>query len=122
MSERGRPSKYKPEFCEQAIELGKLGKSPTQIACAFEVDRATLYRWAEEYEDFRTALTRAKAEEQNWWETTGMAALTADKFQAAVWKKSMEARFRDDYTERKELGGAGGGAIKVLISEDDAAL
>ena len=37
------------------------------------------------------------------------------KFNALVWKVSMQARFRDDYTERKEtqLTGANGGAVQV---------
>ena len=115
----GRPTKYKPEFCERVIKLGKEGKSPAQIACNLEIGRASLHDWAEAHPDFSAALTRAKDEEQNWWENKGQSSLSADRFQAAVWKKSMEARFRDDYTERKEHGGIGGGAINVIISGDD---
>jgi hypothetical protein len=41
--------------------------------------------------------------------------MRADKFNALVWKTSMQARFREDYTERKEtqLTGANGGAVQV---------
>ena len=41
--------------------------------------------------------------------------MVADKFNALVWKTSVQARFRDDYTERKvtELSGPDGGAIKT---------
>jgi hypothetical protein len=31
-----------------------------------------------------------------------MSGMEAPGFNAAVWKKSVEARFRDDYTERQE--------------------
>lgn len=39
--------------------------------------------------------------------------MIADKFNAQVWTKSVAARFRDDYTERKELTGASGGPVAV---------
>ena len=110
----GRPSSYDPAYCEKVIELGKAGKSQVQIACALEVPRTTLLRWADDHEEFRTALTRAKDCEQNWWEEKGMNAVedgTMTGPGATVWKKSMEARFRNDYTERKEL--AHDGEMKV---------
>lgn len=107
----GRPSKYDPRHCERVVSLGKEGKSQVQIACDLGVDPKTLRDWAEAHEEFSLALTRAKAEEQSWWENAGQSGLFLDKFNAAVWKKSMEARFREDYTERRELTGKDGGAI-----------
>ena len=98
----GRPTGYKPEYCDTAIELGKQGKSPNSIACAIGVARPTLYAWAEKHEEFMTALKIAKQHEQEWWENKGQEGIDADKFNATVWKVSMAARFRDDYTERKE--------------------
>jgi len=99
----GAPTSYKPEFCERVIELGKQGYSPSQIASDLEIGRASLHDWGKKYIDFSAALTRAKNEEQAYWEKTGHDSLKADKFQAQVWKKSMEARFRDDYTERQHV-------------------
>jgi hypothetical protein len=101
----GRPSTYKPEYCEKVIELGRDGKSPTQIAVAIGVSRSTMLSWADQHLEFSAALTRAKECEQAWWEDTGQTGLRADKFNSAVWAKSMSARFRDDYTERRELAG-----------------
>lgn len=110
----GRPSKYKPEYCERVLELAKEGLGWVDYAAEFEVDRVTLYDWAEAHEDFSTALRRAKILEQKWWEAAGRNGLGAERFNALVWKTSMQARFRDDYTERKvqEHTGANGGAIK----------
>lgn len=73
------------------------------IAAAFNVDRATLYKWAADYPDFSTALARAKAYEQEWWENTGQKKLGAKHFQAQVWRTSMSARFKDDYTEARNV-------------------
>ena len=67
----GRPSLYRPEYCEVVIKLGRDGCSPAEIASELDVDRATLIRWTDEHEDFRTALTRAKTHEQAWWEKAG---------------------------------------------------
>jgi hypothetical protein len=112
---RGRPSLYRPEYCERVVDLGAEGKSPAQIANNLGVLRETLYDWAEVHPDFSTALRMAKLAEQNWWEEAAMDGLKADKFNALVWKTSMQARFREDYTERKvnEVVGKDGGAIQM---------
>jgi len=109
----GRPTLYKPEYCERVIELGREGHSFTAIAVLLGYDKATLIDWKAKHEDFATSLTRAKELEQLWWEEAGRRALFADKFQSVVWKTSMAARFRDDYTERKEMTGANGGPIQL---------
>jgi transposase len=106
---------YRPEYCELAIEIGKRGGGPNDIACEIGVLRENLYEWAKVHPDFFTALKQAKQHEQKWWENKGIEGLGADKFNAMVWKVSMQARFRDDYTERKvtELTGKDGGAIQT---------
>lgn len=116
MMPAGRPSYYDPAYCERVIELGKQGKSQVQIAVALEVPRTTLLRWADEHEEFRTALTHAKECEQDWWENAGQAALTSKEFNSVVWTKSMQARFRDDYTERREQALTG----KLIVTHEAA--
>lgn len=117
----GRPTGYLPEYCELAMQLGAEGKSPVQIAVKLGVPRTTMLLWGDTHPEFLTALTRAKELEQDWWENKGQSNLNADKFNAVVWTKSMQARFRDDYTEtnKHELAGKGGGAINIIISSDD---
>ena len=112
----GRPSLYKPEYCDVAIEIARAGGSWAEIAGECDVDRATLYDWAERHPDFSTALKKAKVLEQIWWERAAKSGLYADKFNAAVWTKSMQARFRDDYTERREVTGADGGPIQQILT------
>lgn len=109
----GRPSKYDPAYCERVIELGKEGKSLVQIAVALDMPKSTLQSWADQHIEFSAALTRAKQCEQAWWENKGQEGLTADKFNSAVWSKSMSARFREDYTERRELAGVPDQPIEV---------
>lgn len=102
---RGQPTLYKPEYCQIVEDLGKQGKSVAQIASILNVDRATVYRWADVSEDFRDSLSRAKTFEQDWWETHAQRNLKAKHYQAQVWRTSMSARFKDDYTERTEISG-----------------
>lgn len=110
----GRPTKYKPEYCEKILELAKEGKGWVAWALACGVDRPTLYAWGDQHPEFLTALKEAKLLEQLWWEELGRSSMHAKNFQAAVWRTSMQARFREDYTERKvqEVTGKDGGAIR----------
>jgi hypothetical protein len=59
-SNRGRPSKYRPEFVEQAKKLCRLGATDIEIADFFDVNVATLYRWKNENEDFCESLKVSK--------------------------------------------------------------
>jgi hypothetical protein len=56
----GRPSKYKPDFVEQAQKLCRLGATDVEIADFFGVEVRTLYRWKGEHEDFCQALKAGK--------------------------------------------------------------
>jgi hypothetical protein len=99
----GRPSLYRPEYCSQVIELGKLGYSEVQISAELDVPRTTMRSWAEKHHEFSSALARAKELEQAFWEHMGMDNIKERQFQSSVWAKSMQARFRHDYTERREV-------------------
>ena len=113
----GRPSKYDPKFCDLIVEVASRGGSMAAMAEACDVLRSNLYEWAEQHPEFLTALGRAKQAEQIFWENMGLQGLHADRFNAMVWKTSMQARFREDYTERKvqEVTGKDGGAIQTEV-------
>lgn len=119
MAPVGRPTSYRPEYCEKVIELGKLGKSLAQFASNFNVSRQTIDNWAEDYPEFLEALNKAKAHAQDWWENAGQEGmfLGGGGFNAAVWKTTVQARFRDDYTERQEIHQTGAVEHKHSIGE-----
>lgn len=56
----GRPSGYKPEYCERIIELAKKGLFLEEIAEEFEVDFVSMWRWTKTYPEFCNAYSRAK--------------------------------------------------------------
>ena len=52
----GRPTKYKPEYCEQAFKLCLLGHVDDELAKYFEVNVDTLYEWRKTYPEFSEAI------------------------------------------------------------------
>jgi len=56
-----RPSKYKPEFIEQAAKLAALGATDREVAEFFGVDERTLHRWKHEHDGFCQSLKVGKA-------------------------------------------------------------
>lgn len=57
---RGRPTKYKEEFCETVKSIGDIGGSVYEMADACDVALSSLYEWAKEFPIFSEAFTRAR--------------------------------------------------------------
>ena len=96
----GRPTKYKPEYCQKVIDIGANGGWLSEMAEECDVCRATMDVWAAEHPQFLEALTRAKQKAQAWFEAKGREGMEKPVFNAALWQKQMSARHREDYTER----------------------
>ncbi len=64
----GRPSLYRPEYCEMAIAHMSTGASITSFAGEIDVSRRTLTKWAHEHPDFAHAIEIGKAKLAAWWE------------------------------------------------------
>lgn len=65
---KGRPSAYRPEFCETAVAFLSQGYSTTALAGEIGVGRATIYRWADEHSEFQDALKAGQAMGVRVWE------------------------------------------------------
>lgn len=102
----GRPSNYDPKYCDMVVDMGRQGLSKAQMCSRFDISRQTIDNWAAAHPEFLEALTRAMAHAQCWWEDKAMANLDSRDFNAPVWKKSVEARFREDYTETRKVEGS----------------
>jgi len=113
----GRPTKYRPEYCEQVIQMGKEGKSVAQWCSQFEICRFTIDQWCKDYPEFSDAFTRARSEMQAHLERMGYEGLGSKDFNANLFKITMQARFREDYTERREVKNSG----QVVVISPDAA-
>jgi len=56
----GRPTKYKPEYAEQAYKFCLLGADDLRLADLFEVNVDTIYKWKLAHPDFSLALKEGK--------------------------------------------------------------
>lgn len=56
----GRPTKYRPEYCEQARKLCQLGATDKELADFFQVAISTVCLWKVEHPEFSEALKLGK--------------------------------------------------------------
>jgi len=56
----GRPSKYKPEYAEQAYKLALLGATDKEMADFFGVSEQTLNAWKQQHPKFFESLNEGK--------------------------------------------------------------
>lgn len=57
----GRPSKYQPEFAEQALKLCRLGATDKELADFFQVNEDTVNEWKRVHPEFSESLKDGKA-------------------------------------------------------------
>lgn len=99
----GRPTKYRREYCQTVIDLGKQGKSLVAMACALNVSVEVLEDWGAAHIEFLHALGEARRHSQCWWEDRGTEGMLAGpgSFNAAIWSRSMAARFPGTWREKR---------------------
>lgn len=124
MMPAGRPTDYKPEYCEKIIELGRQGLSVVEMAAEIGVaHRCTIEEdWPKAHPEFSEAFTRARLLSQAWWEKTGRVGMIEEpggvKINHGIWSRSMAARFPADWRESKEtrLSGADGSGLTINVT------
>jgi hypothetical protein len=115
----GRTSLYKPEYCKQVIEMGKLGYSKEQMAAKLNVSWGSLDNWAKQSPEFLLAMRTAIQEELSYWEQLGLKHVLempgTQRLNGNVYNKIMAARFPAKYSERSkvELSGVDGAPIQL---------
>lgn len=103
---RGRPSDYKPEYCEVAIEMMSRGDSICQVAAHIKKRRETLRNWEKVHPEFAEALSLGRTLSQAWWEEQAKEGLWAGKsFNFKVWHSTMKNRFEYRDTHEHLLRG-----------------
>jgi len=98
----GRPSAYKPEYCEKAIEVLKRGFSKDAVAGHIGVTKKTLYNWMKTHKEFLHAIKEGEEYSRMFWEELGIEMVTAGQGNATVWIFNMKNRF--GWRDKKELG------------------
>ena len=105
----GRPTKYKPEFCDVVVQAGREGKTKAEMAADLDIDRGTLNEWCEAHPDFSRAVKLGLDYAQAWWEGKGRLATFGgtDGFNATSYIFQMKNRFSDDWRDRQDVNHSG---------------
>ena len=98
----GRPTDYKPEYCEAVVEWGKRGKSKAWMCASLSIADNTMRTWCDTYPEFLQAMEISQKHSQLWWEDTGQSGMLSKSIDASIWSRSMAARFPADWREKSE--------------------
>jgi hypothetical protein len=95
VAKRGRPSKYKKEFCDELIAHMAQGLSFESFAAKVDANPDTLFTWAKRHREFSEAKKKGTARSLLFWETMGRngAAGKIKGFVPAPWIFNMKNRF-----------------------------
>lgn len=114
MKKVGRPSKYTPELGDKVLKHMSEGFSLTASAGMIGVGKVTVYRWAEEHEEFRDALNLGRAARLAFLEKLHFSGTLPP----ATTIFALKNADTDEWREKIEHGGNVG--LTVTISSDDA--
>ena len=111
----GRPTKYKPEMCEQLVGLMADGLSKTAACVELGITTQTLYRWGEEKPEFSDAIKKGEEACSHWWECKGRDAVQGEiegfNATAYVWMTKNILNWRD----KQEVTGKDGEPLSIEI-------
>ena len=99
----GRPTKYDPKYCETVVEYMQDGYSVTAFAGHIGVARSTVFRWADEHEEFSDALKAGQAMAAKWWEDALREVAITGKGNASAAIFGVKNRSSEDYKDKQEL-------------------
>ena len=111
----GRPTKYDPEYCEQAIAFMSQGYSITAFAGSIQVSRQTVYQWAEDHIEFSDALNVARSASALWWENRLRDVAEKNEGNATAAIFGLKNRAADEWRDKQqhEHSGPDGAAIQT---------
>lgn len=93
----GGQTLYRPSFCQKVIELGKEGKTNSQVAAELGVCRSTLHKWTQDFPDFSDAYRLSREFAEKWWLNIGQEYMLKggkdSTFNDRIWIFWMKARF-----------------------------
>lgn len=119
---RGRPSKYKNEYCELLIEHLESGLSYEAFAGVIKVHLDTLYEWEKVHPNFSEAKRIGVQAGRLFWEKMGRAGAAGKikNFNCTAWIFNMKNRF--GWRDKQDVNHSGGVDVLINIDTDDADL
>lgn len=114
----GRPTDYRPEYCELVIKLGEDGQFPVEWAAQIGVAKKTMHRWKEEFPEFCHAydLAFTKSESFHMMKSRGHANNGTGSPALVKWLGSAVFGYKESTEVENTLVGKDGGAIQHSLS------
>ena len=97
----GRPTDYKPEYCEMLIEHMSEGYSFESFGGVIEVSERVLYDWEKAHKEFLHSKEIGVQKSMVWWEKVGRRGMMNDIpfFNDRIWRLNMINRFRSKWSD-----------------------
>ena len=102
----GRPTDYRPEYCDAVIAAMSDGLSLTAFAGLIGQGRDTVYKWIRAHSEFSDAVSRARAARVLWLERKLLRARKGAETTAAIFalKNADPTEWRDlKHTEHRHV-------------------
>ncbi len=119
----GRPSDYKPEYCDQLVQHMAQGLSFEAFAGVIGCVKGTLYNWAEQHDEFLYAKKRGIEACRLFWEKAGIDGLMNKdgvSMNATVWIFNMKNRFKEEWADKQQLEHSGNGvSLNIIMPEGE---
>jgi transposase-like protein len=115
----GRPSKYSEAYCNEVIDCLSEGHSVTAFAGRIGVARSTVFKWAEEHQEFSDALKIGQAKATEFWENILANVAREGKGNATAAIFGLKNRAGEDWADKvvNEHSGPDGGPISIKTIE-----
>ena len=104
----GRPTKYKKEFCQIAIDLMREGASKIEVCAGLDIGYDAFLDYQAKHKEFSEAIKKGELLSQAWWEGKGRSGLENRDFNYTGWFMNMKNRFRKSeipWADKIEHGG-----------------
>lgn len=92
----GRPSEFKPEYCDEVIKLMSQGALDYNIASKWGISRKTFWRWKNEIPEFSEAYDIGFEKCEEWWAEWGKKGMQGEikGFNFMAWQSFMNNKFK----------------------------
>jgi len=115
----GRPTKYKPEYCQMLIDHMAEGLSFDAFAGKLGLERKTLYNWAKRYPEFKEAKQIGWDKNLFFWEKVGIDGILGriKNFNAVAYIFNKKCRFPEWRERNSEEGQARITTVQIQLPE-----
>ena len=93
---------FKPEMCDELIEMGKTGASQKMMFSAIGITKGVAEDWKKKHPDFADALELAVVHSQAYWERELLANVNNKGYNSRLAEIALRGQFPSDYKETRD--------------------